>query len=160
MADQIYAVLIALEGDTLLLPNVAVAEVVTRDSVQPAPGAPSWLAGYVEWNNRRVPALRFELLNGGSTVTPSRRERVVVLKSTGSHLRSAAIAIVAQGYPLLVTLNRAALAPHPLRQGDRENLALSRVRISSREALIPDLDAVEAQIVEAADFGGAGVHRT
>lgn len=160
MSEQIYAVLIALEGDTLLLPNVAVAEVLSRETVQPAAGAPSWLPGYVEWNSRRVPALRFETLNGGRAVAPSRRERVVVLSTPGAQLRGAAVAIIAQGYPLLVTLNREALAPQALRDGDREELVLGRVRIASRQALIPDLDALEAEIVRAADFGGAAASST
>jgi chemosensory pili system protein ChpC len=153
MAEQIYAVLVALEGDTLLLPNVAVAEVVGRETVRPAEGAPPWLGGYVDWSNRRVPAIRFEVLNGSAVVAPTRRERVVVINTPGVHLPGAAIAIIAQGYPHLVTLNREAMKPQELRSSDRTDLVLSRVRIASREALIPDLESVEAEIARAADFG-------
>jgi len=155
MAEQIYAVLIALDRDTILLPNVAVAEVVSRELVRPAEGGPPWLAGHLDWNNRRVPAIRFETLNGGPVVAPARRDRAVIINTPGVHLRNATVAIIAQGYPLLVTLNREALKAHPLRDSDRTDLVLSRVRISSREALIPDLETLEADIAAAADFSAA-----
>ena len=160
MADQIYAVLIALDGDTLLLPNTAVAEVVSRDAVKRADNAPSWLAGYVDWNNRRVPAVRFEILNGAEAVASTRRERAVIINSVGVHLPGGALAIVAQGYPHLVTLNRLALKPQPNRDRDRSDLVLSRVKIASQEALIPDLEAIEQSIARAAEFGAAAAALT
>ena len=145
--EQIYAVLIALEGDTLLLPNAAVAEVVARDALQPPDaGAPTWLAGYCDWNNRRVPVISFEVANGSGRNADSRRSRVVVLNSFGSHLPSGLLAIVSQGYPHLVTLNRSAVKPLELRPTDRADLVLSRVRIANQEATIPDLAALEAEV--------------
>lgn len=145
--EQIYAVLMALEGDTLLLPNAAVAEVVAREALQPAEdGAPSWLVGYCDWNNRRVPVVSFEVANGASRGADSRRARVVVLNSFGIHLPSGLFAVISQGYPHLVTLNRAAVKPMALRPTDRADLVLCRVRIASQEAAIPDLASIEAEI--------------
>jgi chemosensory pili system protein ChpC len=155
VAEQIYAVLIALEGDTLLLPNLAVAEVVGGAQVKPAEGAPPWLSGHLDWNQRRVPVVRFEVLNGGTPAPPTRRERVVVIHTPGVHIQGAVIALVAQGYPHLVTLNREALKAQDLRASDHESLSLARARIASREALIPDLEGIEAEVARAADFGGA-----
>jgi len=145
--EQIYAVLMALEGDTLLLPNAAVAEVVARDTLQPAgEGAPAWLAGYCDWNNRRVPVVSFEGLNGSARSAESRRARVVVLNSFGTHLPAGLLAVVSQGYPHLVTLNRAAVKGMALRPTDRGDLVLCRVRIASQEAAIPDLATIEAEL--------------
>lgn len=148
--DQIYAVLMALDGDTLLLPNAAVAEVVSRDNLQVADsGAPAWLAGYCDWNNRRVPVVSFEGLNGAAPAIDSRRARVVVLNSFGTHLPSGQLAVITQGYPHLVTLNRAAVKSLPLRGNDRGDLVLARVRIASQEAAIPDLAAIESEVARA-----------
>lgn len=152
--EQIYAVLMALEGDTLLLPNAAVAEVVARDTLQPAgEGAPAWLAGYCDWNNRRVPVISFETANGSSRSADSRRARVVVLNSFGTHLPSGLLAIVSQGYPHLVTLNRSAVRPMELRPTDRSDLVLARVRVATQEAAIPDLAALEAEVVRSQAMG-------
>lgn len=159
MSDQVYAVMLALEGDTLLLPNIAVSEAVPRDRVQaPEAGMPAWFAGTLDWNNRRVPVLSFELLNGGEvSATRSRRERVAVVQSTGSHLPGAILGIVMQGHPHLVTLTRAAVRPGELRPGDQAELVMTRVRIASQDAAIPDLDAIEAVLARSTDFGGLGM---
>lgn len=152
MADQLHAVLLALDGETLLLPNSAVAEVASRERVQPIANAPSWLLGYLDWSNRRVPVVRFELLNGASPGEPTRRERVVVIQSMGVHMQNGLFAVVSQGYPHLITLNRSALQAVPLRETDRKDLVLSRVRIASQEAVIPDFEAVEADLARATVF--------
>ena len=147
--DQLYAVLMSLHEDMLLLPNAAVAEVLARDALRSSTGGPAWLLGHCEWNNRRVPVIRFEALNGSSGVGDPRRERIVVLNSPGRHLPSGHLALVSQGYPHLVTLSRAALHDVELDAVDRDDLVLSRVRIASQVALIPDLDTVEAEIARA-----------
>ena len=145
--SQIYAVLMALEGDSLLLPNVAVAEVVQRERVQaPEPGAPEWFAGYLDWNSRRVPVISFELLNGGRTSGRSRRDRVAIINSLGVHLAGGAFGLITQGYPHLVTLNRTAVRSVAPRETDRPGLLAARVKIASQEAMIPDLAVVEADI--------------
>jgi chemosensory pili system protein ChpC len=147
--DELYAVLVAVHDDTLLLPNSAVAEVVARDALQPSSSGPEWLAGWCDWNSRRVPAIRFELLNGGTRGGDARRERIVVLHSLGNAVPGGCIALVALGYPHLVTLNRAAMRPLALDASDREALVLARARIASQVVLIPDLEAVEAEIAGA-----------
>lgn len=147
--DQVYAVLMALSDDTMLLPNAAVAEVLSRETLRKSTGVPAWLLGDCEWNNRRVPVIRFEALNGATVDGDPRRERIVVLNSVGRHLPAGNLAIMTQGYPHLVTLNRAAMHPVELDAVDREDLVLSRVRIASQVALIPDLVTVEAEIARA-----------
>ncbi|HUP92144.1 MAG TPA: chemotaxis protein CheW [Solimonas sp.] len=146
--EQLYAVLMALNDETLLLPNSAVIEVVAREALgAPPPGAPAWLLGDCEWNNRRVPVVSVEALNGGPPAEMTRRARVVVLHSLGTHLPSGLLAVVAQGYPHLVTLNRTAIKSAPIKETDRRDLVLTRVRIASQEAMIPDLGTIEAELV-------------
>ncbi|MFP5305977.1 MAG: chemotaxis protein CheW [Gammaproteobacteria bacterium] len=147
--EQLYAVLMALHGDTALLPNAAVAEVLSRDALQRSERGPPWLLGHCEWSNRQVPVISFEQLNGRAAGDDPRRERIVVLNSVGRHLPAGNLAMISQGYPHLVTLSRAALRPIELDAADRGDLVLSRVRIASQVALIPDLETVEAEIARA-----------
>ncbi len=147
--EQIYAALIAIDGDHLLLPNAAVAEVLGNDALVPSLKTPPWLRGTCAWNSRQIPVLCFEQLAGAATAGDARRQRIVVLHSPGRHLPSGNLAVLSQGYPHLVTLNRAALESIPLRETDRDDLVLSRVRIASQQALIPDLETIEAEIARA-----------
>lgn len=146
--EELYAVLVALTGDTLLLPNPAVAEVVSAERLErAAPGGPSWLAGRILYNNRHLPVIQFERLNGGAArAEESRRTRLAIVNVITEKVHAGQYAIVCQGYPHLVTLNRAALRPEPLNSTDSAELVLTRVSIASTSALIPDLEAIEAAL--------------
>lgn len=146
--EQVHSVLITLQRDVLLLPNAAVAEVLAYEALQTdaTVAGPDWLAGHCAWNNLRVPVLRFERLNGGdgqASGTDQRRERMVIFHSLGRHLPGGHLALITQGYPHLVALNRTAVRSAPLRDGDQEAVVLARVRIANQEAVIPDLEGIE-----------------
>ena len=143
--QQLYAVLVTLQSDTLLLPNLAVAEVVSLDGLRPLSGAPPWFAGLLPWQGRELPIARFELLNNGAAEPPSRRTRIAVINSVSPRLSAGRYGILAEGYPHLVTLNRSALRPAESRPQDGE-LILARVRVASQEALIPNLERIEAEM--------------
>ncbi len=152
--QQLYAVLVALQADTLLLPNLAVAEVVSPEGLRPLPGAPTWFAGLLNWQGRELPIARFELLNNGAAEPPSRRTRIAVINCVSTRLTAGRYGILAEGYPHLVTLNRSALRSAEGRPQDSE-LVLTRVRVASQEALIPNLERIEAEMATVlASFSG------
>lgn len=144
--DELYAVMISLGSDTLLLPNAAVVEVVAADRLERAPGGPAWLAGQFTWQGRRLGALRVEALNGGTPFPDGRRTRVAVVHAITDKVRAGQYGIVCQGHPHLVTLNRKALRGQELQSGDRDALVLSRVGIANTSAMIPDLEALETEL--------------
>jgi chemosensory pili system protein ChpC len=147
--DEVYAVLVSLVADTLLLPNASVAEVVSADGLEDPPdGAPAWLAGRVTYNNRRLLVARFELLNGGSGGEDSRRTRIAVLQPVTTALRTGQYGIVCQGYPHLVTLNRAAMRKESLQPTDKDELVFTRVSIANTNALIPNLERIEQMLAQ------------
>jgi len=142
--EELYAVLVSLAADTLLLPNAAVAEVISAERLDPPPpGAPSWAAGRVNYNNRQLTVVRFEILNGSGTTGDSRRTRLAVIQPVTSALRTGQYAIICQGYPHLVTLNRTALKKEALVSTDNEDIVLTRVSIANTSALIPNLEKIE-----------------
>jgi chemosensory pili system protein ChpC len=143
--QQLYAVLVALQSDTLLLPNLAVAEVISLEQLRPLDGAPDWFAGMFSWQGRELPIARFELLNNGAAEAPGRRTRIAVINAVSTRLSAGRYGILTEGYPHLVTLNRAALKPGDARPQDSD-LVLSRVRVASQEALIPNLERLEAEL--------------
>ncbi|MES2883485.1 MAG: chemotaxis protein CheW [Pseudomonadota bacterium] len=145
-AKQLYCVLIALEGDTLLLPNASIAETVGQDALTVNEAEPLWVAGELEWSRRSLTAIRFETLNGAAHAALTRRARLVVLQALDAETSAAPLALVAQSYPHLITVNREAISPLPLRPGDNPQAVLARVRVGNSEALIPDLDYLRRQV--------------
>lgn len=154
--EEVYAVLMSLAADTLLLPNNAVAEVISAEILQPPmPGTPPWLAGRATYNNRQLAVVRFEAMNGSSASGDTRRTRLAVMHPVSSHLRTGVYAIVCQGYPHLVTLNRTALRSEPLHSSDRDELVLARVSIANTNALIPNLERIEQMLAQVEDLSAA-----
>ena len=142
--EDVYAVLVALSSDTLLLPNAAVAEVISAERMDAPPaGSPPWLAGRATYNNRQLAVVRFEVMNGASSPENSRRTRLAVIQPLTGALRTGQYAIVCQGYPHLVTLNRTALKKEELVSSDNDDLVLTRVSIANTNALIPNLETIE-----------------
>jgi chemosensory pili system protein ChpC len=147
--EELYAVLVSLVSDTLLVPNAAVAEVVSAESMEDPPaGAPAWFVGRVNYNNRQLAVVRFEVLNGGGAGEDSRRTRLAVLQPVTSSLRTGQYAIVCQGYPHLVTLNRTALRKEDLQSTDSDEFVLTRVSIANTNALIPNLERIEQVLAQ------------
>lgn len=147
--EQIYCVLINLVDETLLLPNAVVAESVSHDQLKADGAGPRWLSGSMVLNNRRLPVLNFESLNGGTLPPLGRRSRLVIMHPISERGEESPFALVSQGYPHLVTLNRTALTPLPLRTADRGEFVLARVRIGNTQTLIPDLDHLSALLLQA-----------
>lgn len=142
LPSHIYSVLITLAQTNLILPNAAVAEVLGQEVIKSPPaGAPPWMIGQTQWQLEDVPIVSIEGMLGEEIPPMHRRCRVVVLHAP---LQAAALAVVAQAYPLIVTLNEIALQPRALEDGQAE-LMLSRVQVANRSALIPDLDALTRQ---------------
>jgi len=143
---QLYCALISIAGDTLLVPNSAVTEAIGQSFLTPQDGAPRWLAGTLEWNRRTLIAIHFEALNGGAPMPLPRRARLVILQTVDVNGTETPLALVAQGYPHLVTVTRDAIVSLPLRLSDDPALVLARVRIGSSEALIPDLEELSERM--------------
>lgn len=146
--EQLYAVLIGLRNDTLLLPNVGVIEVISREGLQTRANAPAWFAGTIDWQGSELPVIRFEVLAGAAADSVGRRARVAVVNGVSRQLPGGRFGVLCEGYPHLVTLNRAALRPAAAREQDRAEFVLARVRVASTEAAIPNLQRIEQELAQ------------
>lgn len=157
LPEQLYAVLVALQGDTLLLPNLAIAEVIAMDGLRkPAADAPAWFCGTVSWQGLDLPVASFEMLNQGVAESAHRRTKVAVLNAISARLPGAHYGVLTEGYPHLVTLNRTALRSEQMRVGDKPELILSRVRVASTRAAIPNLEKIEEHLAKLLGVPPAG----
>ncbi len=145
--DQLYAVLLGLRDDALLLPNAGIVEVIARDGLEALQGTPRWFAGVIDWQGIELPVIQFEQLAGEAESTSTRRNRIAVLNCIGRDLPGSHFGVLCEGYPHLITLNRAALRSAPSRDSDRNGFVLARVRVASTEAAIPNLAGIEAELL-------------
>ena len=141
---SITGLLVPLADRTLLLPNVAVAELIPYRAPQPAQGTPSWFLGQVPWRDLTLPLLSFEAASDGHPETGP-GARVAVLNALGGRDHVKFIALLVQGIPRSIkvepSLARSDVALAPLE--------LEAVNLGDVEARIPDMVALEQKLADA-----------
>ncbi|MCQ4235861.1 chemotaxis protein CheW [Pseudomonas stutzeri] len=136
--------LVPLADRTLLVPNVAVAELIPYRTPQAVPGAPAWFLGQVQWRDLNLPLLSFEAASDGATLVGT-GARIVVLNALGGREHVRFIALLVQGIPRSIKVDadlaRAELALAPLE--------LEAVELGDVQARIPDLVGLEQCLADA-----------
>lgn len=136
--------LLPLSDRTLLLPSVAVAELIPYRGVQGSPELPPWLLGLVSWRDLRLPLLSFEAASGG-TPRVGTTPRIAVLNAIGGRPQVKFLALLLQGIPRSLKVDgRLPAVDAPLAP-----LELAAVDLGEGIAKIPDLEGLEQKLVDA-----------
>ncbi len=145
---EIRGVMLPVTGGRVLVPNTTMGEVITFAHPSPVEGAPPWLLGRLAWRGWGLPVLAFSALAGTAADESTENARVAILKALSGHARLPYFGVLTQGFPRLTLIAEDMLLPDgnagPLPVGVRE-----QVLVHDEPAWIPDLAAVENQIVEA-----------
>ena len=65
--ETVHSLLLPINKELLLLPNAAVAEVITYSEPEAINDAPEWLLGILNWRERRIPLISFESISDGES---------------------------------------------------------------------------------------------
>lgn len=143
LPSHIYSVMISLAETSLILPNSAVVDVMGMDGLIKGDKGPEWLLGQAHLQHLDVPVISLEAMLGQPVPELTRKCRLVVLNAP---MQPVAFAVLSQAYPLIVTLNEVALKAVEMDEGPARKLIFSKVQVANRTAMIPDLDALAAQV--------------
>ena len=136
--------LVPLADRTLLLPNVAVAELIAYRAPQAQPGLPAWYLGQVAWRDLRLPLLSFEAASGGAAqVGPG--ARVIILNALGGRPHVKFLALLAQGIPRSLKVG----PELPRAEAELAPLELAAVSVGDDLVRIPYLVALEQKLADA-----------
>ena len=144
--NDIRGVLIQIAGSQLLLPNAATVEVLSYADPEPIEHAPGWLLGQIRWRGWRLPMVSFARIAGTHTEGSAVGTKVIVIKALGGDPKLPYFALVAQGFPRLVTISRDNLIVDSEHMGTLPEGIRLRVMFNEDVALVPDLDAAERMI--------------
>src|SRR5690606_19101689 len=143
-------VMIAVTGGRLLLPNATVAEVITYAEPEPVNSAPNWLLGRVRWHGWRLPLISFSRMVGYAAEEGELGAKVAGLKSLGDNPKVPYFALLTQGFPRLTTVNAEDLKAREVDDETETHASIhSEVSLRDDNAVIPDLERIEAAITEA-----------
>lgn len=147
-ATDISSMLLEIDGRLLLLPGVAVAEIVSFVPPE-ADGddeAPAWYLGSIYWRNQRVPLAAFETMIDGRAPMANSYCRIAVMNNTGVSDQLKFFAILLRTTPKLlrltpdeITINHEKI----LEEGEKLH-----VIVTGEDAVIPDIQFIEQKIVE------------
>ncbi|AEF20311.1 MULTISPECIES: chemotaxis protein CheW [Pseudomonas] len=142
--SSLTGLVVPLADRTLLLPNVAVAELIPYRAPPAMAGMPDWFLGQVAWRDLSLPLLSFEAASGGQPVVGS-GARIAILNALGGRANVKFIALLVQGIPRSLRVTEdlpradAALAP----------LELAAVKVDDAVLRIPDLEGLEQLLADA-----------
>lgn len=145
-SDELYALLVPLFEDRLIVPRACVAEVMRLSTPEKVEGAPAWMLGNIDWNGRQLPVISFEGAIGNDVPVITSRTRVVVFLGSTGKLKTGYFGVITQGFPQLVRVNRDVLRLEATDGWVESAPVLCRVKMINEFPLIPDLEKLEMML--------------
>ncbi len=144
--DAVHCLTIPVEDEVMLLPNAAIAEVVSYKEPTPLNDAPDWFLGYIDWRDRRIPLVSFEAISGKTAAGLKKNSRVMILNTLNGNPELPYFAIVSQGLPSLAIVNQHGLKE---KNPDEKRQAISAfVNVGGLQAIIPNIDEIEQRLLK------------
>lgn len=142
--EAVHCLLIPLHEETMMLPNAAVAEVVSYTEPETIANAPDWLLGWLTWRDRKVPLISFEVASGRMVPNDLEGNRIAVLNTLNSNPRVPYIAVLIQDLPKLHLVQ-----PNSVTARDdtepRQSVA-GQFLADGEPVLVPDIDDLELRV--------------
>ena len=149
IVESVRSLWVPLEGVNLLVPNVAVAEVINYQPLDMIQDGPDWLLGSLQWRDRQLPVVSMERLCGFNLPQGGRGSRISVLNSVKAGTAVPFFAMVTAGIPRLFSADDDALGGSMLSTKSVPETVADCVQIGSEEALIPNLEVIQTLIESA-----------
>ncbi len=146
MAENLKVMVISFQGGRAVLPKSVVTEILPYARSLRMENAPPWVAGSILWKTEPIPLVSLERLVYRTSPGPGAHTRIVVIHALSDDPRARDFAILSTEPPQLADLERdgisdAGNSEEPLNQG-----VLRRVWIYGKDAIIPDLLAIETAL--------------
>jgi chemosensory pili system protein ChpC len=143
---SVRSLLIPVHGHHLIVPNVAVAEVIPYQRANYVGKAPAWLLGAIGWRGLTVPVVSYEAAKGGSAMPPVAESRIAIINTIRGEGSVPFYAMVTAGIPRLYRVSHDCIEEREGRDVDDEGTELCRALIDGEAVVVPDLDALEELI--------------
>ncbi|MFK5913364.1 MAG: chemotaxis protein CheW [Woeseiaceae bacterium] len=143
----VHCLTIPLNNEIAVLPNAAVAEVIGYKEATPIADAPEWFLGYMEWREKRVPLISFEIMSGKAVTASQKNTRIAVLNTLNGNADLPYIAIVTQGIPSLAILQEEGLEAVEVEVTEGSVIS-AIIKVGGVDALIPNIDEIEQRLIK------------
>ena len=149
VVESVRSLWVPLDGVNLLVPNVAIAEVINYQPLDLIQDGPEWLLGCLRWRDQELPVISMESLCGHSLPQAEHSARISVLNSVQAQSEMPFYAMVTADIPRLIYADADALGESLAPIRTLPDSVADCVQIGNEEALIPDLDIVQNVVASA-----------
>ncbi len=135
-------------GNSIVLPNVSVAEIVDYKAPEPVADSPDWFLGNIEWRGVTLPVISYELLNEQPLPQSTENVRIAVINTIGEkHTELPFFAIITRGIPSQTKVDKDSIKEieEDEKRGPTE---LMKVKILGDTVIIPNLEYIENMIIQ------------
>lgn len=148
--NELATLLIPVEGQNLILPNVSVAEILDYQAPASSDDAPNWYLGLLTWRMLDVPLVSFEGLNGQPIIGGEGQMKIAIMNGVCDSERMPFWGMVTQGTPRLMRVTASELQQEPGAPcGPAELMAVS---LAGDIAHIPNTDFMEGELLKLGQF--------
>ena len=147
--EELYSLLVPLNGQRLLVPRSCVAEVMGYNAPIKVEGTPDWFLGRVNWSGRSIPLVSFEGAMGDDVPDLIGRARIAILHGISDRLKPAIYGVLTLGFPQLMKVNGKVLSTDGSMDFGPDKPVICRVNMLNERPLIPDLARLEEMIARA-----------
>lgn len=147
----IKSIILTLKNKLVVVPNAAVAEIISVQEVRQPDNSPQWLLGKARWRGVELPVVSYEAAAGDQAQAVNLNTQVAVIYSASEDEEPEYpyIGLAMHGVPHVSTFSRDQVKPD---DGDTEQhpMIAQKVRINGAAAGILDIRAIEQMLLQAA----------
>ncbi len=140
---RVHSLMIPIAGNSILLPNASVAEVIQYTKPEAVKGAPAWMLGFIMWRQLKIPLVSYEVMIGMASPDNKGVKWIMVVNSLSGKHDMPFFGLVAQGRPQLIQVDESIVIPMDRKE---EKGVLKHVHVHGDSAIIPDPDCIETML--------------
>jgi chemosensory pili system protein ChpC len=146
-AQVLKCIILTLRNELAVVPNAAVAEIISVQDIGRPEDAPPWFLGKAHWRGVDLPVVSFEAAGGGDAQTVNINTQVAVLYSVSKEEDKLYpyVGVAMSGVPHVSRFTREQIRADIEALNTKANnpMAAQRVRINGAAASILDIHAME-----------------
>ena len=147
----IKSIILTLKNELVVVPNAAVAEIISVQGVREVGDSPQWLLGKARWRGVEVPVVSYEAAGGDDAQAVNINTQVAVMYSANEDedKKYPYIGLAMHGVPHVSTFSREQIRVDEQTSADHPMIA-EKVRLNGAAAGILDLYAIEEMLQQTA----------
>ncbi len=150
-AQVIKCVILTLRTENVMIPNAAIAEIISARDTSRVENVPDWYVGKMPWRGVDVPLVSFEAAIGHEVKGLNLNTQVAVLYAVSKDAKDPYVGLVMSGIPHVSNFskNQIITDPDSLLEAESHPMVAQKTRINGAAVSILDIDAIESMVNEA-----------